>query len=113
MWLLEGLRLGAAMSFEVLGGGYLPREGDARASAGEPHLHYLVSTLSGHFSSTSGTLVSLRLVECREAWSKVEGMPECFAVPSCLCVCHQSDEVGLCLTCSRAFDNGVLCVEVA
>ena len=73
--LLEGLRLGAAMFFEVLGGGYLPKEGDARASAGEPLPHYLVSTLSGHFSSTSGTLVSQRLVECREAWSRWRGCP--------------------------------------
>ena len=96
MLLLEGLRLQAAMSFEVLGGGYPPRGGDAWASAGEPHLHGLVATFSRHFSSTFGTLVSQGLFYCREAWSKAEGIPECFAVPSGLWLCHLSDEVGLC-----------------
>ena len=78
---------------EVVGGGYLPREGEARACAGEPHLHDLVATLVWPSSATFDILASQWLFSCREAWSRVGMRPECFAA-LLLCVCHQDDAVG-------------------
>ena len=52
---LGGFKGWATVFFFVRGGGNLPKEFDARACAGEPHLHDPVATLLGHGTSTFGT----------------------------------------------------------